>query len=151
MKKAVTVALILISINIKAQLEVKEKSNVVEYSKVKAGGLFYYSIDYMVTDKDTLYSLCFKDKQYTEITEIKCINFSGEDNTFNNFYNLLAGMFSDENKAKKENNNSFTLGKSDIYVSGSKQMFGYVLYLYAGKSYTTFVKKDLDKLFKKKS
>ena len=113
--------------------------------KVNPMNTFIAELNYSVKDKDTTYTLSFRDMKYEQITSIKSIQFSGEGNTVDQFYSLFKSVFSDENKKNKDYAVTVTLGNKVISISRYKNM---ALFL-VDNSNVFLTEKQIDKLFGK--
>ena len=113
--------------------------------KVNPMNTFIAELNYSVKDKDTTYTLSFRDMKYEQITSIKSIQFSGEGNTVEQLYSLMKSVFLDENKKNKDYAVTVTLGSNLVSISHYRNMVQFLV----DNSNVFLTEKQIDKLFGK--
>ena len=134
-----------------SQLQVKEspkpKTVIGNY---KAGGTTHYELSYKLDeDKDTVYTLLFKNAAYRYAVDYEAITFNSDGNTLNELYKVLKSVFSPDNIKDKNYRVSFTLGETEVIVSNYRLMGITSAMFYTDRGHTFIGEKQLDKLFGK--
>lgn len=131
-----------------SQIQVVEQSKLIEIGKVKAGLLTIVSLNYRVQDKDTLYSLLYRNAKYSHINSYEAVGFSGEGNTLQTLYDLMNKAFEYENP--KEYSVDVQLGSQLLKIVGDRMMGIKGVYFITSKGYSAPINtSQLDKLFGK--
>ena len=146
MKSIIIAISLLIAGNLFAQIgtPVKEIQSTI-VGKVNPMNTFIAELNYSVKDKDTTYTLSFRDMKYEQITSIKSIQFSGEGNTVEQLYSLMKSVFLDENKKNKDYAVTVTLGSNLVSISHYRNMVQFLV----DNSNVFLTEKQIDKLFGK--
>lgn len=139
-KNVLIVIWLFMSLNAKAQIEMKENVKLIPIGTAKTMGVFRAQLDYTVNKEDTIYSIYYKNWKYTSLDDYQTLIFGGGSEVLNQLYDILKAALTDKSYEKH-----FTLGKEDVTVSNSKNMA--MLWTDAGYFYLTA--KELDKLFGK--
>lgn len=133
-----------------AQLQMKQSSPKVVIGTIKAGGVLHQELSYRLDgDKDTVYTLMYKNVQYRTLSDYESVSFNSDGNTLEELYKVMKSVFSSENAKNKEFKVQFTLGETDVIVSNFRQMGITTAMFYTKDGYTFIGEKQLDKLFGK--
>ena len=149
MKKLLTLAFAISSLSASAQLEeVKPKTQKL-VGMVAPMGVFVGQLYYTIEDaySDTVYTLKYRDMQYTRIDVVEEFSFSGMNNAVDALYNILKKAIQTEDI--KSYTKNIVLGKTPISIIGMKSMGVPHLMLSMPKGHMTLTDKQLDKLFGK--
>lgn len=147
MKKTITILFIFICAGVSAQLKVIEptKHKVIgEHSDMMGNHMKYL---YAVIDGDTVYSIVFRNRKYTEITDMESVSFAALHGENEALYKILNDSFSEENKGENYKF-EFTLGSNHVILSHLNGMSNWTIF-WTDKGYFYFKQKHLDKLFGK--
>jgi len=128
-------------------INVKEKQNA-SVGKLRNGYALIAEIEYVVLDKDTIYTLSYQDNKYQYVVSIKSLDFNNSDNAFEEFYKICKSVFTEQNRKNKDYSVFFTLGGKDIMVVNSK-LFGlpYCRILIDNTYTAPLTENQVDKLF----
>lgn len=102
-----------------------------------------------VDDKDTTYTLKYRDYQFKQTVSIESIKFSGIGDTEDQLYNVFKSVFLEENRNNKEYLLKFTLGEKPVAIGNYKSMGTTMAIFMNGRSYFYLTDKQVDKLFGK--
>ena len=111
---------------------------------------FIGELDYDITADDTVYSLVYRNYEYSRIDDRQVITFSGKGHTVDSLYTAMSSVFLPENKKNKDYILQFTLGQTPVTVAPFRVMGSTVCSLHRGNSYALFTERQLDKLFGKR-
>jgi hypothetical protein len=130
-----------------SQVHTKAEEHVV--GSLKPAGYFHSELTYRIEDKDTIYTLMYRNAKYSQIRDYKSLKFSGEDNTLNQLYDVIKSVFSDENKKNKDFKVELKLGETQVIISNFKTMGITSAMFFTSDGYFYLTEKQLDKLFGK--
>lgn len=120
--------------------------------KIAPLGTFIAELSYRqneVDEKDTTYTLRFRNQKYTRIDSYESVEFSGIGNAVEDLYKAFKSVFTEENKSNKEYSITFTMGKDVVMISNYKVMgITSALFLVKG-AHVSLTEKQVDKLFGK--
>lgn len=127
-----------------------EPANVV--GRIKSVGSLVAEITYRIQeDKDTLYTLLYRNSEYSTLVDYQSVKFSSEGNTLNELYKIMKSVFADENKKNKDYKVSFKLGETEVIVSNFRMMGVTNAMFFTRKGHFFISDKQLEKLFGKVS
>src|SRR5579871_2488125 len=136
-----------------SQLQVEKPLKKVSIGKVAPAGQFLAELYYYVPDdgdKDTTYSLMYKNQEYETLFDLQHLRFSSEGNTIKELYKLLQTFFTDENKKNKDYKVNIKLGQDQILLTNYRQMGIGSVFITTPKGYFILTERQVDKLFGKK-
>jgi hypothetical protein len=143
------VAVFFVTTNLSAQIEIKETLPKFTVGTYKAGGVMHTELSYRITDKDTVYTLIYKNAKYSSLVDYKSISFNSDNNTLQTFYNLLKSFFSNEHKKDKDYKVSFKIGDTNVTASNFRTMGITGVTLFTPEGYITMNERMVDKTFGK--
>ena len=104
-----------------AQLQVFERAKPIEIGKIKSGMYLHSSLSYVIqNDKDTTYTLAYRNGKYQILDSYETLYFNSENNTLNTLYEVMHKAFKVENI--KDYSVDIQLGNQLINIIGYKQM-----------------------------
>lgn len=115
--------------------------------EVKNMGVFIADLTYRVAEKDTVYTIMYKNAAYTTLTDIKSISFESEGNTVNELYAAFKTFFSDENRKNKDYKLQLKLGETDVFLSNLRTMGVTRVMIFTARGHFYLTEKQLDTLF----
>jgi hypothetical protein len=152
MKKIIIAAIILIAAtSAKAQIEVYDSASMQKKTigKLKAGFISKAELNYYIDESDTVYSILFRNAEYTSIVDYQSIDFSGGQEVVDQLYSVIKTFFSEENKKNKEYKRKLKLGEKDVSIHNYRTMGVTNVMIWVDKSYFYLTEKETDKLFGK--
>jgi len=146
--KHITILLLFISLGAHGQLVKQEetKSTIVgqvNYSMTKTPLAI---LSFRVFESDTMYSLTFRNVQYTHIDDYKQLTWMGKQTT-DQLYETMLSFFSDPTKQEGDYSETYTLGNDRVTLRVVKNLGIYQLLVYTDFGSFVIQSKQLDKLF----
>jgi histone deacetylase complex regulatory component SIN3 len=119
MKKIITLTFTLIAyISAFSQISSIELKKSTQVGKVAVPGLTLMSLSYVVDEKDTTYTLEYRNGEFTTLDSYNRIEFLSVGNTLNILYDEIMKAFQSEDIKKYEK--SFILGNCMFTIRGTK-------------------------------
>lgn len=129
-----------------SQIKVSEIPATQTIGKVAPMGIFCAELKVNVSGSDTTYTLYYRNLTYKSIIDIRHFSFSGQENTFDDFYNVLKSVC---NSDKKDYKLQVTLGDNELLISHNSEAISSAANVYTKEGYFTITDKQVDKLFAK--
>ena len=133
-----------------AQLQVTHVSNTEEtiIGKIAPMGVFQAELSYHITEqKDTAFTLLFRNNEYTQIIDTKIVHFGGGMADISSLYEIMMSVFED---GKKEDYAvSIMLGDKSVRISKYKSLGMTCCWVSMDNGYHIFTKQNIKKLFDK--
>ena len=146
-KKVITLSISVFSYFIShSQIAVLNIEKPIKIGVIKSAGLELASLSYTHKDKDTLYTLTYRDMNYKQIMVYKDIKFEETGGVLNSLYSICKSTF-----LEKDKEINFKLGEDYTFLIGSR-LFGlkYVTIGATNKGYSMpLLETQIDKLFGK--
>ena len=119
--------------------------------KVAPMGSFIAELVYRINkdEKDTIYTLMYRDAKYSRIISVKSVSFSGVDNTLNELYKAFKTVFTEENRKNKDYAINFDLGVSPVSIHNYRLMGAVAAAFFHEGAIVYLTERQLDKLFAK--
>lgn len=150
MKSIILFCTILLSATCFAQMsDVYKTEKVTVIGEVKSGPYTIGKLSYKIVDDDTLCTLMFYNRKYTQITDYQYIQFSAADGTIDQLYNAFKSFFTPENIKNKDYKLNFDLGETPVLLANFRQMGITSVYIGITTGNTSFTEKQVDKIFGK--
>lgn len=115
-------------------------------------GAFIAQLSYTINpdgDKDTVYTIRFRNYRYKVISETFQVQFSGEGGSLDSLYSLMKSVFAEENKNNKDYSVSVTLGKEIIALSNYRTLGTTLVMFQTQDGYGLLKESQVEKLFVK--
>jgi len=103
-----------------SQIQIIENGKKTEVGKLKAGYITIAELTYSIEEKDTVYSMIYRNAKYSQIDSYETLTFSGEGNTLNTLFDLMQKAILSENP--KEYEVTIKLGIEPLIIKGYKSM-----------------------------
>ena len=129
--------------------DVYKTEKVTVIGDVKSGPYTIGKLSYKIVDDDTLCTLMFYNRKYSQITDYQYIQFSAADGTIDQLYNAFKSFFTPENIKNKDYKLNFDLGETPVLLANLRQMGITTVYLGVTGGNTNFTEKQVDKIFGK--
>lgn len=141
------IILLLLPLFFKAQIEVKEPVKKRLIGQHKVMGVLWSEIEESIIKEDTIYTLSFKNRKYTQISDYQTLIIKNKQ-SLTDLYNIMSVCFDDEKR--KDYTVSFKLWNDDVTVSSYKEMGVKEAMVQISAGYFTVNENQFKKLFGKK-
>lgn len=153
MRKVLFAAVLIISNQLIAQVGTPQKvAPEKTVGKISTVGTFIAELTYSENqeEKDTTYTLRFRNYAFRRITDIRSIQFSGIGGAADELYKMMKAVFSEENKSNKDYAVDVTVGEKLIQIGNHREMGTTMVRFITGEnSYGLLTERQVDKLFGK--
>lgn len=106
-------------------------------------------LSYKITGTDTIYTLNYRDFQYSSTPIYDDLIFKGNSKTIDDLYKLMKSVFNEENVKNKEYSVKITLGNQEVKIGTYRFMGMTMSQITTSLGWGYFNSNQLDKLFGK--